>query len=148
MIPMRPALRLAASIALAAMTFVPAASLAATFRNHIARIPGVPNNLQSTSVWMESDTAFGEMACIEYHPLNTSTFVKVLGTFDLTGPSPANWVALIPALPAGTQVQYQLFTRNQSGSDYGFTGFNWQYTVDAPVNAKSTTFGRLKSLYR
>ena len=56
--------------------------------------------------------------------------MKVLGTFDTSGPAPANWRADIPAQANGTFVQYQLFTRNQSGSDYGFTGFNWTYTVN------------------
>ncbi len=119
---------------------------AATYRNHIARVPNLPNALQSTRIWMESDTAFGETACIEYHV--GATFVKVLGVFDLTGPAPANWRADIPAQLPGRTVSYQLFTRNQSGTDYGFTGFNWQYTVDAPVATQKTTFGRLKALYR
>ncbi len=40
-------------------------------------------------------------------------------------------------------MQYHLFTRNQSGSDYGWTGFNWNYTVAAaagsltPIGAKA-----------
>ena len=96
---------------------------AATFRNHIAQVPAVPTSAQSVRVWMQSDTAFGETAGIEYNI--GSTYVKVLGTFDTSGPSPANWRADIPAQPNGTFVRYQLFTRNQSGSDYGFTGFNW-----------------------
>ncbi len=54
----------------------------------------------------------------------------------------------IPAQLPGRVVTYQLFTRNQTGTDYGFTGFNWSYTVDAPVGTTKTTFGRLKALYR
>ena len=117
--------------AILASTFmsVPAQSAsAATFRNHIARVPDTPTSAQSVRVWMQSDTAFGETAGLEYNI--GSSYVKVLGTFDTSGPAPANWRADIPAQPNGTFVSYQLFTRNQSGQDYGFTGFNWSYTVD------------------
>lgn len=119
---------------------------AATFRNHIARVPTAPTPSQGVTIWMQSDTAFGETAGVEYQI--GSTFTKVLGTFDLSGPAPANWRADLPAFAPGTTVSYQLFTRNQSGSDYGFTGFNWQYSVDSPVSATRTTFGRIKALYR
>src|SRR5262245_56282606 len=101
---------------------------AATYRNHISRVPATPTSQESVRVWMQSDTAFGETAGLEYNI--GSNYVKVLATFDTSGPAPANWRADIPAQSNGTQVRYQLFTRNQSGSDYGFTGFNWSYTVD------------------
>lgn len=136
--------RFAAALALAG--FLASPLQAATYRNHIARIPDRPNALQSARIWMESDTAFGETAGVEYQV--GATFTKVLGVFDLTGPAPANWRADIPAQLPGRLVTYQLFTRNQSGQDYGFTGFNWQYVVDAPVATTKTTFGRLKALYR
>jgi hypothetical protein len=136
------ALALAAALA-AAFT---APVQAATFRNLIAQVPSTPTPGQSVRVWMESDTTFGETAGLEYNI--GATYVKVLGTFDTTGPAPANWRADIPGQPAGAVVRYQFFTRNQSGQDYGFTGFNWQYTVEAPVPAQARTFGALKVLYR
>ncbi|HKP71364.1 MAG TPA: hypothetical protein VJT82_00405, partial [Pyrinomonadaceae bacterium] len=103
---------------------------AATFRNLVAQVPPNPTDGQSVRIWMNSDTAFGETAGVEYQIGNT--FTKVLGTFDTSFPG-ANWRADIPGQPAGTTVQYQLFTRNEVGQDYGFTGFNWSYTV-APAN--------------
>lgn len=102
---------------------------AATYRNHIARVPDAPTSADTVRIWMDSDTAFGETAGIEYKIGNT--YIKVLGTYDDSGYVGANWRADIPAQAAGTFVEYQLFTRNQSGSDYGFTGFNWSYTVTA-----------------
>jgi glycosidase len=101
---------------------------AATFRTQVARVPSSPTSQQSVRVWMQSDTALGETAGLEYHV--GSSYVKVLGSFDNSGPAPANWRADIPAQPNGTFVEYQLFTRNQSGQDYGFSGFNWSYAVD------------------
>ena len=120
---------------------------AATFRNHIAQVPAVPTSAQSVRVWMQSDTAFGETAGIEYNI--GSSFLKVLGTFDTSGPSPANWRADIPAQPNGTFVRYQLFTRNQSGQDYGFTGFNWSYTVnDGDIQWDGLKHDSFDSYYR
>src|SRR3954464_1056752 len=84
-----------------------------TFRNRIAQVPTSPTSSQSVRVWIENDTAFGETAGVEYHPVNTGTYIKVLGTFDTGGPSPANWRVDIPAQPAGTEIEYQLFTRNE-----------------------------------
>ena len=127
---------------------VPAQSAsAATFRNHIARVPAMPTSAQTVRVWIQSDTAFGETAGLEYNI--GSTYVKVLGTFDTSGPAPANWRADIPAQPNGTFVQYQLFTRNQSGSDYGFTGFNWNYTVnDGDIQWNGLKHDSFDSYYR
>jgi glycosidase len=114
-------------IAIPLLTFTDRASMA-TFRNRVAQVPATPTSAQSVRVWMQSDTVFGETAGIEYKIGNT--YVKVLGSFDTSGPAPANWRADIPAQPHGTFVEYQLFTRNQFGQDYGFTGFNWSYTVN------------------
>jgi glycosidase len=102
---------------------------AASFRNRVAQVPAAPTSSQSVRVWMQSDTALGETAGLEYNV--GSSYIKVLGTFDTGGPAPANWRADIPAQANGTTVRYQLFTRNQSGQDYGFTGFNWSYSVDS-----------------
>ncbi len=127
----RTVFRIVLLLAILASTFMstPAQRAnAATFRNLVSQVPATPTSAQSVRVWMQSDTAFGETAGIEYNI--GSSYVKVLGTFDTGGPSPANWRADIPTQPNGTFVRYQLFTRNQSGSDYGFTGFNWNYTVN------------------
>jgi len=101
------------------------AAYAATFRNVVAQVPTTPGT-GSVRIWMNSDTAQGETAGIEYNV--GSNYVKVLGTYDTSYPG-ANWRADIPGQSAGTFVRYQLFTRNQSNSDYGFTGFNWSYTT-------------------
>src|SRR5687768_15237436 len=114
----RTLFRILTTLAILASMFitVPARSVsAATFRNHVARVPETPTSGQTVRVWMQSDTAFGETAGLEYNIGNT--YVKVLGTFDTSGPAPANWRADIPAQPNGTLVRYQLFTRNQFGSD-------------------------------
>ena len=102
---------------------------AASFRNHIARVPDTPTSAETVTVWIESDTALGETAGVETKI--GGTFTKYLGTFDDTnGPNPSNWKVVLPAQPNGTFVEYQLFTRNEFGSDYGFTLFNWNYTVN------------------
>jgi glycosidase/outer membrane protein assembly factor BamB len=105
---------------------------AATFRNWIAQQPALNQAVpgQVVRVWINSDTALGESACLEYNPVGTGTFVKLCGTFDTSFPG-ANWRVDIPASVqvSGTSVRYQLFNRNEFGNDYGFTGFNWQYNV-------------------
>lgn len=141
-------LRILRTAALAgALTLALSGALAAaTYRIHIIRLPDQPTPFQVARVWMSSDTVFGETAGVEY--LAGSTYTKVLGTFDTSGYPTANWRADIPFQAGGTNVSYQLFTRNQSGQDYGFTGFNWSYQVQAPVPAVHTTFGRIKQLFR
>jgi hypothetical protein len=140
----RSLLLLLASCTIAAVVFsTPAA--AATYRNLVLQDPAGPTHVDVVRIWMQSDTAFGETAGVEYRI--GSTYVKILGTHDTTGPAPANWRADIPVQLAGTFVEYQLFTRNEFGQDYGFTGFNWIYFVDAPVPARQTTFGTIKALY-
>ncbi|GEM_PF-402092 len=104
--------------------------LAATYRTWIAQVPsGNPVSGQSVRVWINSDTAPGETAGLEYKI--GSTYTKVLGTYDTSYPG-ANWRVDIPGQASGIFVEYQLFTRNEGGSDYGFTGFNWSYTVYGP----------------
>ena len=105
------------------------AAVAATYRNHVARLPETPVYTQNVHIWMNSDTVLGETAGVEYKI--GGNYVKVLGTYDNTSYGGANWYAVIPAQVEGTIVTYQLFTRNEWGSDYGFTGFNWGYTVAA-----------------
>ncbi|MFZ2360275.1 MAG: alpha-1,6-glucosidase domain-containing protein [Anaerolineae bacterium] len=102
---------------------------AATYRNWVAQVPSAPTSADTVRVWMDSDTVFGETAGLQYNV--GSNYVLVLGTYDNTSYPGANWYADIPAQSIGTFVRYQLFTRNQSGSDYGWTGFNWSYTVAA-----------------
>lgn len=104
---------------------------AATYRNHIARDPEDPYPYQGVTIWMDSDTAFGETAGVEYNIVGTGTYTKVLGIYDDETWPGANWYAQIPAFPAGTQIRYQLFTRNESGTDYGYAGFSitTTYTV-------------------
>lgn len=134
---------LAACLVLSALSV--ATATAASYRNLIAQDPMSPLDVDTVILWIESDTAFGETAGVEYKI--GSTYVKVLGAFDVSGPAPANWRAELPPQPAGTFVEYQLFTRNEFAQDYGFTGFNWNYLVDAPVPTQQTTFGVIKALY-
>ena len=134
---------LASLLVLSALSVAPAA--AATYRNLIAQDPASPTDVDTVILWIESDTAFGETAGVEYKI--GSTYVKVLGVFDVSGPAPANWRVEIPPQSAGVFVEYQLFTRNEFGQDYGFTGFNWNYFVDAPVPARQITFGAIKAKY-
>ncbi|HMA33221.1 MAG TPA: alpha-amylase family glycosyl hydrolase, partial [Chloroflexia bacterium] len=101
---------------------------AASYRTWVAQQASQPTTGQTVRVWVNSDTALGETAGLEYNV--GSSYTRVLGTYD-TSYGGANWRIDIPAAVQtfGTTVRYQLFTRNQSGSDYGFTGFNWNYTV-------------------
>ena len=99
---------------------------AATFRTLIGiqyDTPTVPQD----RFWINSDTALGETSGVEisYVPSGggSTVFIKILGSFDNANFPGANW-RVDATFPAGaTAKQYQLFTRNQSGSDYGFTGF-------------------------
>ncbi|HEU4329214.1 MAG TPA: alpha-amylase family glycosyl hydrolase [Roseiflexaceae bacterium] len=114
-------------LALIASLLGPAAvTRAASFRSLVAQVPPAPAPSSTVRIWMNSDTAPGETAGLEYQI--GSNYTKVLGTYD-TSYSGANWRADIPAQPAGTLVAYQLFTRNEFGNDYGFSGFNWNYIV-------------------
>lgn len=116
---------------LASLFVLPATpTTAATFRDHVARSPETPTSQQVVTVRMASDTAFGETAGLEYNV--GSSYTRVLGTFVSynSATNTSLWDATIPAFPDGTLVRYQLFTRNQTGDDYGFSGFNWSYTVD------------------
>lgn len=118
-------------LALMAVILVAGMAQAASYLNYIAQVPaGAPNNNQFVRVWFNSDTAFGETVGVEY--LIGSTYTKVLGTYD-TSYSGANWRVDIPSQAAGTAVSYQGFVRNEGGSDYSFTGFNWNYTVTSDL---------------
>ena len=101
---------------------------AATYRTWVAQQAAQPTAGQTVRVWVNSDTAVGETAGLEYNV--GAAYTRVLGTYD-TSYSGANWRIDIPSgvQTLGAAVRYQLFTRNQSNSDYGFSGFNWTYTV-------------------
>lgn len=117
---------------------MPHTAFAATTRTVISQVPAAPVEGQSVRVWMSSDTAMGETAALEYEV--GGAYTKVYGTWNDTTVAGANWYADIPSQPAGSTVKYQLFTRNQSGEPYGYTGFNWSYTVGA---AKSVAWNEL-----
>lgn len=105
---------------------------AADHCTHIARVPETPYPTETVRIWMNSDTDPGETAIVEYHIIDTETYVTVTGTLDNTSYPGANWYADIPALPTGTQVEYQLMTHNPSGNSCSPTGFNWSYIVSDP----------------
>lgn len=118
---------------------------AASYRTHVVRQPSEPASWQTARVWINSDTATGETAGVEYH-VGTS-YLKVLGVYDTSYPG-ANWRVDIPAQTAGNFVEYQLFTRNQSGGDYGFTGFSWNYTVADNVHWNEMRHDTFNPAYR
>ena len=124
----------AAVLALALLVSLRPSAAAATYRNHIARVPATPTSAETVTVWIESNTVSGETAGVETKIGNAYT--KYFGTYDDTnGPDPSNWKVVLPAQPNGTTVEYQLFNCNENGcgdsnNHYGFTGFNWSYTVD------------------
>ena len=119
----------AAALAVALLVSLRPSAEAASYRNHIARIPETPTSAETVTVWIESDTALGETAGVE--TLINGVYTNHYGTYDdASGPDPSNWRVELPAQPNGTTVEYQLFTRNQSNQNYGHTGFNWNYTVD------------------
>ncbi len=100
---------------------------AATYRQHIARNPAAPHPTNTVRVWINSDTALGETVVLEYRI--GASYTKVAGTYDNATVPGANWYADIPAQAAGTAVDYQIISRNQSSVEYAWTGFNWGYTV-------------------
>src|SRR5919198_781288 len=108
---------------------LPSPAFAATYRNWVAQQASQPTPGQVVRVWVNSDTVFGETAGLEYNI--DSTYTRIACTFDNTGYPGANWRCDIPASvqTMNTFVQYQLFTFNQSNQPYGFSGFNWNYTV-------------------
>lgn len=58
---------------------------AATFRSVVAQVPAQPGTA-SVRVWMNSDTALGETAGLEYYMPATNSYTKVLGTYDTSYP--------------------------------------------------------------
>lgn len=104
-------------------------SFAATYRTFL----GYSVSGNTYTIWINSDTVFGETALAEIN-YNTNSYsgidngVKTFGIFTRSGVS-GNWKVEI-TLPGGaTNLQYQLATKNSSGSNYGFTGFSALSTV-------------------
>lgn len=134
---MRPTLSKGLSIFLAAMFIAalafglaPVGAVDAATNSRVAQLPaGSPIYTQTVRVWMNSDTIVGETAGVEVHNITAGTWTKYLGSYDNTSYPGANWYVDLPALAVGTQVEYQLFVRATDNVDYGFSGFNWNYTV-------------------
>lgn len=120
-------------------------SKAATFRTLIGIQYDTPTTPQDR-FWINSDTAFGETSGVEisYTPSGggATVFLKVLGTFDGGGFPGANWRVDVTYPAGATNLQYQLFTRNQSGSDYGFTGFVADASLPVQLSAFSVNSDR------
>ncbi|HUN22701.1 MAG TPA: DUF3372 domain-containing protein, partial [Anaerolineales bacterium] len=109
---------------------------AATSISRTAQVPTTPSSSQSVRVWMNSDTAVGESACVETKI--AGVYTKYCGTYD-TSYAGANWRVDIPASAACTLVEYQLFVRNNgSGAESLFTGFNWSYTPTGACNVNGS----------
>jgi glycosidase len=131
---MRPSARHASALVacLLALALLPLPAYAATFLQHVDRVPDTPTSQQSVRVWVNSNTVFGESVCLEYNRVGTGTFTRVQGSFD-TSRAGANWRADIPVFPNGATVRYQLFIANSNTNcqqnTYLFSGFNWQYAV-------------------
>lgn len=101
---------------------------AATYLTWIAQAPTTPSSQDTVTVWVNSDTAFGETVALEYQIDGVYTNVDCAYNTSYAG---ADWQCTIPAQGAGASVQYQLFVYNQSGQPYDYSGFNWSYTVGA-----------------
>jgi hypothetical protein len=114
-------------------------SKAATFRTLVGIQYDTPTTPQDR-FWINSDTAFGETSGVEisYVPSGggSPVFLKFLGAFDNMNFPGANWKVDVTYPAGATNLQYQLFTRNQSGSDYGFTGF----VADASLPVQLSAF--------
>ena len=119
---------------------------AATAITWVAQQPTQPVPGQVVRVWVNADTAPGESAGVEYHV--GTTYTRVVGTYD-TSYTGADWRIDIPASvqTLGAQVSYQLFVRNEGGSDYLFTGFNWSYLV-TDVHWNGLLHDTFNTLYR
>lgn len=112
-------------------------SQAATYITWIAQVPASPSEGQTVRVWINSDTAAGETAALEYR-INGEPISNILGFMDSTSYPPANWYIDIPAFPAGTNVEYALAIRGVD-EGYWFNGVTKSYTVAAaPVESPCT----------
>lgn len=133
MTPTPPRLRalLTALVSLLSLcTLLPTATAAVAPVTLAAQQPTAPTSLEPVTLWLSSDAVDGEKVGAETRI--GDEYAKVVGEPD-TSHAGANWKVVLPAKPAGTTVDYQLFVRNQSGSDYNFSGFSWSYTVtEAP----------------
>jgi glycosidase len=114
-----------------ALALAPQQAGAAQFITWVAQQASQPTPGQVVRVWVNADTIPGETAGLGYNPVASPTYVKILGTYDTSGPPTANWRIDIPAAvqTTGAEVRYQLFVRDQSGNDGLFSGFNWTYSV-------------------
>lgn len=112
---------------------------AATYRSFISY--EVINSGATVRIWVDSDTAIGETAIAEirwddgFGGFNYSGFID--GVFDSGDVNPsANWYIDI-SIPVGVNdADSQLATKNESGSNYGFTGFVHPLSA-LPVNFQS-----------
>ncbi|HQN44320.1 MAG TPA: hypothetical protein PLA25_09310, partial [Anaerolineaceae bacterium] len=145
---MRPTLSKGLSVFLAAIFIAalafglsPAGAVEAATNSWVAQLPaGNPIYTQTVRVWMNSDTVPGETAGVEIHNITAGTWTKFMGTYDNTSYPGANWYVDLPALAAGTQVEYQLFVRATDSVDYGFSGINWNYVVQNLPNTVYVDF--------
>ncbi|MGH1435530.1 MAG: T9SS type A sorting domain-containing protein [Lewinella sp.] len=121
-------------------TFLTYSISAATYRNFISY--EVINSGATVRIWVDSDTALGETALAEirwddgFGGFNYSGLTD--GVFDSEDVNPsANWYIDI-AIPVGVNdADSQLATKNESGSNYGFTGFIHPLSA-LPVTFQST----------
>ena len=111
---------------------------AATYRYPTTMSPTAPTSTDEVEITVKSDPVDGEYGpaleyriggntteiCPDEHPTCTSSGIGG----ELSGQT--TWTFSIPAQSDGTLIEYQLFNRNESGSEYGHTGFNWGYYVD------------------
>ncbi|WP_367389278.1 T9SS type A sorting domain-containing protein [Lewinella sp. LCG006] len=111
---------------------------AATYRNFVSY--EVINGGNTVRIWVDSDTAPGETTLAEIRwdngigGFNYSGLIN--GVFDTGDINPnANWYVDI-TIPTGVNnADSQLATKNQSGSNYGFTDFIYPLTA-LPVTLK------------
>ena len=91
-----------------------------------------PDPTQPVTVYARSDTALGENVCLEYTP-DFVSYTRTTCTYSSALASGhGNWHCTIPAQPAGTTINYQLFTATDCLTPAGagnYTGFLYNYTV-------------------
>ncbi|MBN1954903.1 MAG: lamin tail domain-containing protein [Anaerolineae bacterium] len=97
-----------------------------------------PGPTQPVTVYTRGDTHPGELLCLEYRIGSNYAKIDCVYSSSVTndagsGFHHSNWHCTIPAQPAGTSVDYQLFAVPSgtcaTGTGQNFSGFNWSYSV-------------------
>ena len=140
-------------------TAIPAAVASSYSPYLVAQSPSNPNAGQTVTLWVNSDTSYGENVGVQYNTGSSPTsswtgnypnvnwsgnYPYVACSYNTSYGNGADWQCQIPAQTAGTSVRYQFYVYNnsistcsQSGSNcYYYSGFNNSYQVGVASNVQ------------